>query len=82
MRIINRDSYQKHVKEAAEYIGKYLSDRPKLSIVLGSGLGGVSSSLSDPLTFNTKISRISLFRRRRGIKGSWSLERSALYKRF
>jgi purine-nucleoside phosphorylase len=54
VRIINRDSYQKHVKEAAEYIGKYLSDRPKLSIVLGSGLGGVSSSLSDPLTIQYK----------------------------
>jgi len=52
--IINHESYQKRVKEAAEYIQNMVSDRPKLGIVLGSGLGGVSSALAVPLTVHYK----------------------------
>jgi purine-nucleoside phosphorylase len=50
VRTINYDQYQKQVKEAAEYIKRFVKERPKLGIVLGSGLGSVAAALTDPFT--------------------------------
>ncbi len=54
MRTINYDQYQKQVKEAAEYIKRFVKERPKLGIVLGSGLGSVAAALTDPFTLPYK----------------------------
>jgi purine-nucleoside phosphorylase len=54
VRTINYDQYQKQVKEAAEYIKRFVKERPKLGIVLGSGLGSVAAALTDPFTLPYK----------------------------
>ncbi|OQC31479.1 MAG: Purine nucleoside phosphorylase 1 [Thermotogae bacterium ADurb.Bin062] len=54
MRTINYDQYQKQVKEAAEYIKRFVKERPKLGIVLGSGLGSVAAALTDTFTLPYK----------------------------
>ncbi|HNW46583.1 MAG TPA: purine-nucleoside phosphorylase [Thermotogota bacterium] len=51
---MNYDQYQKQVKEAAEYIKRFVKERPKLGIVLGSGLGSVAAALTDPFTLPYK----------------------------
>jgi purine-nucleoside phosphorylase len=54
VRTINYDQYQKQVKEAAEYIKRFVKERPKLGIVLGSGLGSVAAALTDTFTLPYK----------------------------
>ncbi|HOX64342.1 MAG TPA: purine-nucleoside phosphorylase [Thermotogota bacterium] len=51
---MNYDQYQKQVKEAAEYIKRFVKERPKLGIVLGSGLGSVAAALTDTFTLPYK----------------------------
>ncbi len=39
--------YVKKVNEAADYINKEISESPKVAVVLGSGLGGISEEVRD-----------------------------------
>lgn len=45
------EEYVKNVKSSAKFISEKISKKPKIAIVLGSGLGNISKSLKEPITF-------------------------------
>lgn len=45
------EEYVENVKASAKFISEKISKRPKIAIVLGSGLGNISNSLKNPISF-------------------------------
>ena len=46
------NNYEKKVKEAANYIKRYIKSVPEFGIVLGSGLGDLADSITNPVIIN------------------------------
>ena len=50
--------YEK-AQESAEYIKAHTTKRPKIAVVLGSGLGNLTADFTETKNCRTRISRIS-----------------------